>query len=324
MKPRVLIARPFTGRLANYAHDYFDAHIADTTWDAEQAIQKAQKWQPAGLVFGAHLKLDAAAINCLPDSIKIAATTSVGHDHMDLAALRKRNIVATYTPNAVTVCTADHSIMLMLCACRRAHEYDEIMRTGWNRRFAFDELLGVRFSGRRLGIFGMGRVGQAVAKRARAFGLKIHYFDVRQVLSEDQQGSVYYPTLEAMLPHCDILSLHVPASVDLGQIINRETLALLPPGAIVINAARGSLIDEDALIDALQSGKLRAAGLDTFQSEPSPDSRLTRLPNVFLTPHMGAATEEARFELGICALDNVRAVLSGEKALDPIEGEQYV
>lgn len=318
MKPRVVIARPFTGRLADTARDYFDAYIAEETMETEPALAIAQSFQPAGIVFGAHLKLGAHAIQALPDSVRVLATTSVGYEHIDIEAAAKRSIVVTNAPSAVTACTADLAMMLMLCACRRAAEYDALVRQGWKHRLAYDELLGVRVTGRRLGLMGMGRVGQAVAQRARGFGMQIHYHDARRLPLELEQSAIYHAELDDMLAVSDILSLHVPGGLGLDGVIDARRLALLPSGAVFVNAARGSLVDEEALIAALQSGRLRAAGLDTFRREPDPDPRLVQLPNVFVTPHMGAATEEARWELGACALENVRAVLAGCPALDPV------
>src|SRR5690606_35661622 len=235
--------------------------------------------RPSGIVFGGHLKLPAEAIARLPDSVRVLSTTSVGFDHIDVEAARKRGIVVTNAPSAITDCTADLTFMLLLCASRRAYEYSNLIRTGWKRPLGFDEMSGVRDSGKTLGIYGMGRIGRAVAQRARGFNMRVLYHDVQRLPEELEQGATYYETLEAMLPHCDVLTLHAPATPETTGIINAARLALLPRGAVFINAARGTLVNEDDLIDALTSGQLRAAGLDTFQREPDPDPRLVALPN---------------------------------------------
>jgi hydroxypyruvate reductase len=176
----------------------------------------------------------------------------------------------------------------------------------------------MKVSGKTLGIVGLGRIGQAVAKRARGFGMTILYTDVRRLAPEAEQGARYFADLRGMLPHCDILTLHAPGGKETDSMINAETLALLPKGAVFVNAARGQLVDEDALIAALKSGHLFAAGLDVFRNEPDFDLRFASLPNVFLVPHMASATVETRSAMGNRALDNIAAVLSGKPAIDPL------
>lgn len=318
MKPSVLIARPVPKAVVDYASQHFDAVFSEQTLATEQALEKAQALRPSGIVFGGHLKLPAEAIARLPDSVRVLSTTSVGFDHIDVEAARKRGIVVTNAPSAITDCTADLAFMLLLCASRRAYEYSTLVRTGWKRNLGFDEMPGVRVSGKTLGIYGMGRIGRAVAQRARGFNMRVLYHDVQRLPEELEQGATYYETLEAMLPHCDALTLHAPATPETKGVIDARRLALLPRGAVLVNAARGTLVNEDDLIEALRSGQLRAAGLDTFQREPDPDPRLVELPNTFLTPHIGGATEETRTGLGLRALENVREVLSGKPALDPL------
>ena len=179
-------------------------------------------------------------------------------------------------------------------------------------------MLGLQVSGRTLGILGMGRIGRAVAQRARAFGMTVIYSNRSQSPPELEQGARYYPDFRSMLPHCQVLSLHAPAGAATDNIMNRETFALLPKGAVFINTARGALVDEDALYEALTSGHLFAAGLDVFRNEPNYDMRFAGLPNVFLTPHMASATVETRNAMGFRALDNVAAVLAGQKPIDPL------
>lgn len=317
-KPSILVARPVPQAVVDYAHAHFDALISEQTMGTEQALEKANELQVSGIVFGGHLKLPAEAIARLPDSVKVLSSTSVGFDHINVEAARQRGIVVTNAPSAITDCTADLAFMLLLCASRRAHEYEKLVRDGWKRNLGFDEMAGVRVSGKTLGIYGMGRIGRAVAQRARGFDMRVLYHDVQRLPAELEQGATYYETLEAMLPHCDALTLHAPATPQTVGIINAERLALLPRGAVFVNAARGVLVNEDDLVAALESGHIRAAGLDVFQREPDPDPRLVALPNTFLTPHIGGATEETRTGLGLRALENAREVLSGRPALDPL------
>jgi len=208
--------------------------------------------------------------------------------------------------------------MLMLNASRRAYEYDKIMRDGWRIGYGLGEMMGKRVWGKTLGLLGFGRIGQAVARRAQGFGMKVLYSSPNRKSAAEEQGAEYVADFRAMLPRCDILSLHAPGGAATNNIMNAETFALLPKGAVFVNAARGTLVDEDALIAALQSGRLYAAGLDVFRNEPEYDLRFAKLPNVFLAPHMGSATVETRNAMGFRALDNIAAVLAGRAPIDPI------
>lgn len=297
----------------------FDALLAQHADLSAAALLEAARAQQARaiVVAGSH-RLDAALIAQLPDSVRIVATATVGFDHIDVAAARARGLIISNTPDVLTDCSADLALMLMLNACRRASEYAAIMRDGWRRRYAQSELLGLRMSGRTLGIFGMGRIGRAVAQRARAFGMSIVYCNRHRLPPELEQGARYFATLDAMLPECDILSLHAPAGDATANIIDAAALARMRQGAVLINTARGRLVDEEALIDALRSGRLFAAGLDVFQHEPDFDLRFKQLPNVFLTPHMASATVETRHAMGLRALDNVAAVMRGAVAPDAL------
>ena len=208
--------------------------------------------------------------------------------------------------------------MLILCACRRASEYERIMRQGWRKGFGLPDMLGLRPSGRTLGIIGMGRIGRAVAQRARGFGMRVLYSNRSRLPPGLEEGAEYHADWRAMLPRCQILSLHLPGGPGSDGMMDRGAFALLPPGAVFVNAARGALVDEDALVEALASGRLFAAGLDVFRKEPDYDLRLAELPNVFLTPHVASATVETRDAMGHRALDNVAAVLAGRPPMDPV------
>jgi hydroxypyruvate reductase len=257
------------------------------------------------------LPLNADLIAKLPETVKVGATSSVGFDHIDVAAARRRGIVVTNTPGVLTECTADHAFMMLLAAARRAFEYDRIMRQGWRYRIGQGDLLGVRVTGKTLGILGMGRIGRAVAQRARGFDMKVAYHGRNRLPPELEMGATYFADFHAMLPSCDFLSVHAPAGPETDKIIDSRALSLLPDGAVFVNVSRGGLVDEAALLDALTSGKLFAAGLDVFRSEPDFDRRFANLDNVILSPHVGSASLETRNAMGFRALDNIAAVLAG-------------
>lgn len=317
-RPRVLVARRVPPNVAARAREMFDAIVTEADMDADTALRVIREERIAGLFSGPKVKFTAAHAAAMPDGLKVIANPGAGYDHMDVEAARARGIVVTNAPDVVTDCTADLALMLILNSSRRAREYDQVMREGWRRPYGMPDLLGLRPSGRTLGIVGMGRIGQAVAQRARGFGMRILYNNRRRLPPELEQGAEYVAELHDLLRRSEILSLHLPASAETGTLMTRERFALLPRGAVFVNTARGSLVDEDALIEALESGQLFAAGLDVFRKEPDFDTRLAALPNVFLTPHVASATVDTRDAMGFRTLDNIAGVLSGRGAIDPV------
>jgi lactate dehydrogenase-like 2-hydroxyacid dehydrogenase len=320
MKPRLVLGCLTTTDVIARARDEFDPIILDGPGDMTVAeiTAAATSLQAEALLFTNTLPLDAAAIAGLPVSVRVAATSSVGYDHIDVPAAKARGLVVTNTPGVLTECTADFAMMLMLAAARRGAEYDRIMRQGWRRRIGQGELLGVRVTGKRVGILGMGRIGRAFAQRARGFDMKVMYHGRSRLPPELEQGAEYFSEFHDMLPHCDFLSVHAPGGAATNKMIDARALSLLPDGAVLVNVARGSLVDEDALLDALTSGKLFAAGLDVFRAEPDYDLRFSTLDNVVLAPHVGSASKETRDAMGFRALDNIAAVLAGRPAIDPL------
>ncbi|MGH7154133.1 MAG: 2-hydroxyacid dehydrogenase [Acetobacteraceae bacterium] len=320
MTSRLVVAALVARDVVVRARAEFDAlvHQGDDDMTPEQVLKAAIAHRADALLFTNTLPLSAGLIAQLPASVKVGATSSVGYDHIDVAAAKARGLVVTNTPGVLTDGTADFAFMLLLAAARRASEYDAIMRAGWRRRIGQGDLLGIEVTGKTLGILGLGRIGQAVAKRARGFDMTVLYHSRNRLPPEQEQGARYFPTFGDMLPHCDFLSLHAPANAATDRIINAETLALLPDGAVLVNSSRGGLVDEDALYAALKSGKLFAAGLDVFRTEPDYDLRFAELPNVILSPHMGSASVETRDAMGYRALDNIAAVLAGRGAIDPL------
>ena len=250
--------------------------------------------------------------------LRVVASVSVGTDHIDLPAARERGLRVTNTPDVVTEATADIALLLLLGAARRASEGEALVRSGEWTGWAPTQLLGRGFAGKRLGIVGMGRIGRAFAHRARPLGLEIHYSNRSRLPVHLEQGAHFHETLESLLGVSDFLSLHAPASAETRRMMNSRTLGLLPRGAVLVNSARGDLIDDEALLSALKSGHLFSAGLDVYTGEPALHPGYGMLPNVFLLPHLGTATLETRTAMGFRALDNVDAVLGGREPPDAV------
>jgi lactate dehydrogenase-like 2-hydroxyacid dehydrogenase len=263
-------------------------------------------------------KMTAAIFSRLPPRVRIVASFGVGTDHLDLAAAKARGVVVSNTPEVLTDATAEIALLLLLGAARRAHEGQSLLRAGEWTGWAPTQLMGRQLSGKRLGIVGMGRIGQAMARRARGFGVEIHYTDQRRLAPEREEGAVFHPSVEELLPLSELLSLHAPSTPETRHLLDARRLAMLPRGAIVVNSARGDLVDDEALIAALRSGQVGAAGLDVFQGEPAVHPGYRSLPNTFLLPHMGSGTIETREAMGFRALDNVDAVLAGKAAPDRV------
>jgi len=254
----------------------------------------------------------------LPPSLRIIATYSVGFDHIDLAAAKARGIRVTNTPDAVTTATAEIAMLLILGAARRAPEGERLLHAREWRGWQPMQLIGRRLDGKRLGILGMGKIGRALAKRARAFDMQAHYHNRRRLTSEEEQGAVYHDTLDGLLAVSDVLSINAPSTPETRGAIGAAALASLPRGAIVVNTSRGDLIDDGDLIAALKSGQVGYAGLDVYKGEPNIHPGYYELQNVFLLPHMGTSAIEARNEMGFAALDNIDAVLAGREPPFPL------
>lgn len=317
-KRRVLITRLLTPDvMARAARDFdaivnpddivmTDAQIVDTAAGAEAILCAISE------------KYSAELIAALPESVKVLSTFSVGTDHIDLDAARARGLRVCNTPEAVTVSTAEIAMLLILGAAHRASEGERMVRSrswpGWEPM----QLLGTRLNGKRLGIVGLGQIGQAVARRARAFDMEIHYHNRTRLTADREQGAIYHESLESLLAVSDVLSLHAPSTPQTRHSINAAALERLPHGAIVVNTARGDLVVDDDLIDALQSGRIAAAGLDVYDGEPNINERYYAIENAFLLPHMGSSTIEARNEMGFAALDNIEAVLGGREPPWPV------
>ena len=263
-------------------------------------------------------KIAADTIEQLDSSIRIISTFSVGYEHIDVEAARKRGIVVTNTPDVLTDATADIAMLLILGSARRVHEGQGLIYERTWGAWAPTGMRGIHVTGCRLGILGMGRIGQAVAKRAAGFDLEVFYHNRTQLAPELEYGATYCAELDELLKVSDILSIHCPSTPETIRILNAETISLLPDGAIVVNTARGNVVDDDALIDALKRRKLFSAGLDVFDGEPNIHPGYRDLPNVFLLPHLGSATRATRDAMGFRAVDNLDAYFAGNEPPDRV------
>src|ERR1700678_3312866 len=264
-------------------------------------------------------RLDSEFFEKVSPTLKIIATYSVGFEHIDLEAAARRKISIAYTPGVNHEATADIAMLLLLGASRRAYEAQELVRTGAWKPLSPDMLLGWQVGGKILGIFGMGQVGQALARRARGFGMKIHYCNTSELSAEIAGDAVYHESPSDLLRVSQFLSLHAPETPQTHHFLDSKAIGLLPAGAIVVNTARGGLVVDEDLIAALRSGRVAAAGLDVFEGEPKLNPEYVSLKNTFLLPHIGSATIETRTAMGMLALDNVEAVLNGKPAPTLIE-----
>jgi lactate dehydrogenase-like 2-hydroxyacid dehydrogenase len=313
-KPVVLVTRRVPEEVtARLLRDY-DARLneGDRLYTTDELLRLSEG---ADAILCCHTEhFTAEVIARLPECIKVIANYSVGVDHCDLAAAAARGLIVTNTPDVLNDATAEIAILLMLGAARRAAEGEQLMRqAGW-KDWSLAFMVGTQVSGKRLGIVGMGRVGQIVARRARGFDMEIHYHNRRRLDPAAEAGAIFYETVEDLLPVCDFLSINCPATADTRGLMNAARLALLPPGAILVNTARGAVVDDEALIAALRSGRLAAAGLDVYNNEPNVHPGYADLPNTFLLPHIGSATRETRDAMGFRALDNLDAVFAGRDA----------
>ena len=315
-KPRLWITRRLSdATLARAARDYdVVVNEADTPGTAADLIAASADFDAVVPCHSEHFSAEVVAQ--FAPRLKIVANHSVGVDHCDLPALKARGIAVTNTPDVLSDATAEIAMLLMLGAARHAVAGDRIVRTGawdfWSPSF----MVGKQVTGARLGIIGMGRVGQAFARKARGFEMEIHYYNRNPVADDLAQGATYHASVESLLGVADFLSLHCPATPATKGLLNAERLALLPKGAVVVNTARGALVDEAALLAALQSGHVAAAGLDCFVTEPGGNPAFATQENIFMLPHIGSATTKTRDAMGFRALDNLDAFFAGKSPKD--------
>jgi len=249
-------------------------------------------------------KMDEETINKLPDSIKVISNFAVGFGNIDLEAAKKRGITVTNTPEVLSDATAEIGILLILGACRRASEgIDSAKEGGW--KWSADYLIGKQLTGSRLGILGMGRIGQKIAKIAKSLGMVIHYHNRSKLSDEKEQGAIYHDSLKSLFSVSDVLSICCPATKETENLINKETVEYFPKGAVITNVARGDIVDDEALIDALNRRKIYAAGLDVYKNEPNLHPGYLKIKSVFILPHLGSATKDTRIAMANLAIDNI-------------------
>ena len=249
-------------------------------------------------------KMDKETINKLPDSVKVISNFAVGFGNIDLEAAKKKGIIVTNTPEVLTDATAEIAMLLILGAARRASEGIEYAKNS-NWKWSADFLIGKQLTGARLGILGMGRIGRAVARLSKPFGMKIHYHNRSKLKSELEDGAIYHDNIKSLFSVSDILAINCPATKDTVNIINKKTLEYFPKGAIITNSARGDMIDDDALLDALDKRKIYAVGLDVYKGEPNLNPGYFKHKSAFILPHLGSATKETRTAMGDLAIDNI-------------------
>ncbi len=258
-------------------------------------------------------RLDGETIGALSNSVKVIATFSVGFEHIDIAAAKSRGIRVCNTPDVLSVATAETVMLMILASARRGPEGERMVRAGQWTGWAPTQLLGTQVSGRRLGIFGMGRIGREVARMARAFQMEVHYRNKQRLPPHLEAGAIFHNDDDSFLAASQVLSLNAPGGEGTRHWLNAARIAKLPPGAVVVNAARGTLIDDAALVDALKTGQVGFAGLDVYDGEPRVNPLYLALENVVLLPHLGSATVETRDAMGFLALDGIDAVLAGRE-----------
>ena len=315
-KPRLWITRRLSDATIGRAARDYDVVINhdDDAGTTDQLIAASAEFDAIIPCHSEHFSADVVAQ--LDGRLKIVANHSVGVDHCDLPALRAHGIAVTNTPDVLSDATAELAMLLMLGAARHAVAGDRIVRSGawdsWSPAF----MVGKQVTGSRLGIIGMGRVGRAFAAKARGFDMDIHYYNRSELPADQAQGAVYHDTVESLLGVADFLSLHCPATPETTDLMNAERLALLPQGAVIVNTARGALVDEDALVAALKSSHIAAAGLDCFKVEPGGNPAFAAYDNIFMLPHIGSATRQTRDAMGFRALDNLDAFFAGQTPRD--------
>jgi len=318
-KPVVLVTRKLTDSVEQKLENHFSTILNpdDKLYSSAELLQLAEN---VDAILPCHTeKFPADVIEKLPNQIKVIANYSVGVDHVDLIAANKKGIIVTNTPDVLSDATAEIAILLMLGAARRASEGERLIRSQQWKDWSPAFMVGKQITGKRLGILGMGRVGQVVARRAKGFDMSIHYHNRKPLDPVSEDGAIYHSSAESLLSEVDVLSINCPASEHTQGLINQKLIANLPTHAIIVNTSRGVIVDDEALIDALKSGQIAAAGLDVFNGEPSaihPEYR--QLDNVFLLPHIGSATEETRVAMGFRAIDNLISVFNGDEPHDRV------
>ena len=301
---KVLITRKLLRSNEDRISKIWDANLnlKDEVYSQKKLIELSQGCD--GILTSLTEKIDEGVVQELSESVKIISNFAVGFGNIDLDATKKRNIVVTNTPDVLTDATAEIAMLLILGAARRASE-GLLYAKNKNWKWSADFLIGKQLQGSRLGILGMGRIGRAVAKLAKAFGMEIHYHNRSKLNSDLEMGAIYHSSIKSLFSVSDILSINCPATKETKNIINKETLEYFPPGAIITNSARGDMIDDEALVQALINRKIYSVGLDVYNGEPNLYSGYLNQPNAFILPHLGSATKKTRTAMADLAISNI-------------------
>jgi len=301
---RILITRRLLRSCEDKASKLFDANLNsnDELYSQKKFLELSKGCD--GILSSLTDKLDADTINKLPETIKIISNFAVGFGNIDVEAAKKKNIAVTNTPDVLTDATAEIAMLLILGACRRANEgINHVKKENW--KWSADFLIGKQLTGSRLGILGMGRIGRAVAKLAKSFGMEIHYRNRSRLSPEIEGKAKYHESIKSLFSVSDVLSICCPATKETKNIINKETLEYFPTGAIITNVARGDMIDDEAMIQALINRKIYAIGLDVYKGEPKINPGYLNQPTAFILPHLGSATKKTRTAMADLAIDNI-------------------
>jgi lactate dehydrogenase-like 2-hydroxyacid dehydrogenase len=319
-KPKVIVTRKLPDPVETRMRELFDAelNLSDEAMGREQLEEAVARCDVLAPTITD--RIDAALLEKAGERLKLIANFGAGVDHIDVAAANARGITVTNTPGVLTEDTADLTMALMMATARRIVEGANVVQAGGFTGWTPTWMMGRRITGKRLGIIGMGRIGTAVARRARAFGLQIHYHNRKPVsprIAEELEAT-YWDSLDQMLARMDIISVHSPHTPATYHLLSARRLKLLQPHAIVVNTARGEIIDEQALADLLEAGKIAGVGLDVFEREPAINEKLLKLPNAVLLPHLGSATIEGRIDMGEKVIINIRTWMDGHKPPDRV------
>ena len=321
MKPKILVSRKISDGAEEILKQEFDVtlNLEDKPYSYEELIKLANNHD--GLISTSFDKLDKNFFDNLTGRLKVIGHVGVGYDNINTQSAKEKNIKVSNTPNVLNDAVAEITILLILASSRRIGEAYNLVKTNtWkdHRPDITKLMVGNEITGKTLGIIGMGRIGQIVADRARAFNMKIIYFNRNKLSKDLEKDAAYYSDLKSMLPNCDYVSLHTPATPETKNIINSETLKLFPKHSVFINTSRGSTVDDDALIEALKNKKIYGAGLDVFNNEPNLDKRYLELDNCFVLPHVGSATHETRLAMSMLAVNNLKCFFSNKPLLSEV------
>ena len=315
MRKKIFVTRRLLPENEEKLKDLFEVTLNkdDKIYTSKEIIEGSKNYD--GILSSVSDPINADTISKLSSSIKIIANGAVGFGNIDHKAARDRGIAVTNTPDVLTDATADIQILLLLGASRKAYE-GRLAAETQNWKWSWDFLLGKQMSNKRLGIIGMGRIGRAVAKRAKAFNMEIHYHNRSKLKPELENGAIFHKELKSLLVKSDFLSINCPATPETKKLINKETLNYFKKNTVVGNAARGDIVDDDAMIEALKSGKVFAYGLDVYNGEPKIHPEYLKLKNIFLLPHLGSATKRTRWDMAFRATKNLEMFFKGEKPQD--------